>query len=849
MQTLYVQNFSSPGATLEETGGKGVNLCRMARAGFPVPPGFVITTAAYKRFVAENDLQGRILATLRQPADAASEQIRALFVAAPVPADIAEAARAAYAASGAPDLSVAVRSSATAEDLPGASFAGQQDTYLNVRGDEALLDAVRRCWASLWTERAIAYRARQGIAPESVSLAVVGQQMVFADAAGIMFTANPVSGARDEVVINAAWGLGEAIVSGLVTPDNVIAGKAGGRIKQQTIADKAVMTARTPTGVEERPVKAERRRMPALSEAQVARLVELAVAIEAHYGEPQDIEWALTSGTSPEESGEIQIVQARPITALPPAPLRWITPTADRWLHGGGTLELLTEPVSPLGGSLMLTVMRDEFYAWLTRAGMDSIFSQPFMAVVNGFAYFNTTVHLSLKPLWRWYQFYQEHMHSMAGWPDALREYREATARLAAEPPERLSGAALCERVVALSQVGMRYWIYMTKIVQPIFHLEQGFIKFYKRSVRRAGDPEPEVFMRGQETRPLAAERSVYALAELARTLPGVPDLLAGAEPLSACAGSEAGRRFLAALDAHLAEFGHQIYSFDPQLPTLADDPLPVLLAVRSHLDGQEGPDARQARMAQERAEALAHIEGRLGAGKLRRFRALLSEAQRAAKMREDALFEVGLAWTPLYRALLALGTRLVSADALAGATDVFWLHMDEVRAAALGLDAGIAPESLKETARAREKEQERFKQARPPYLLPEGTRPQFWWKFAFPQPDLQKHEEGALVGLGVSPGSVTAVARVVASPAEMERVNQGEILVAHATTPAWTPLFARIAALVTDMGGPLAHGSIVAREYGIPAVMGVGVATQQIRDGQTVTVDGTSGRVYLSEV
>src|SRR6266705_2121215 len=306
-------------ATLEQVGGKGASLARLAAAGLTVPPGFHITTAADRRFVTENGLQEKILAAVsgvsaaaNQPAslEEASSQIGRLFANSVMPDDIAEAIRQAYAELGGDDLPVAVRSSATAEDLPDLSFAGQQETYLNMHGAAMVLDAVKRCWSSLWTARAIGYRASHHIAQEEVSLAVVVLELVAADASGIMFTANPLDGARDQVMINAAWGLGEAIVGGQVTPDTVVVEKATGAITTQQITEKDVMTVRTQSGTHEEAVSAERRAQAVLSPAQAASLARIGVQIEGLYGQPMDIEWAL-------HDGRISVVQARPITALP----------------------------------------------------------------------------------------------------------------------------------------------------------------------------------------------------------------------------------------------------------------------------------------------------------------------------------------------------------------------------------------------------------------------------------------------------------------------------------------------------------------------------------------------------
>jgi pyruvate,water dikinase len=308
-------------ATLDLVGGKGASLARLAATGFPVPPGFHVTTAAYQGFVAANDLQRVILTATAavcagDPAslEAAADRIAIAFTGGTIPDVIAQAIQHAYAHLGADDVALAVRSSATAEDLPTQSFAGQQETYLNIRG-AGLLGAIKRCWASLWTTRAISYRARANIPAADVRLAVVVQELVPADVAGILFTANPVTGARHEVIINAAWGLGEAIVGGLVTPDYLVVDKATGRVMVHEVADKVVMTVRTPDGTHEAPVPAQQRCAPTINSVQATELVQLGVAIEQLYGRPMDIEWVICGN-------DVLVVQARPITTLPePAPI------------------------------------------------------------------------------------------------------------------------------------------------------------------------------------------------------------------------------------------------------------------------------------------------------------------------------------------------------------------------------------------------------------------------------------------------------------------------------------------------------------------------------------------------
>ena len=398
--TPTVLALDDSSATLERVGGKGASLAKLAAAGLPVPPGFHITTAAYHSFVEENGLQESILAAVAkvvadQPATLAeaSERIEKLFVQGRISDTLAAAISRAYAELG-KELPVAVRSSATAEDLPEMSFAGQQETYLNMRGEAMVLTAVKRCWASLWTARAIGYRARNHIAPQDVSLAVVVQELVPADAAGILFTANPVTGARDQVIINAAWGLGEAIVSGQVTPDALVVAKESGKVIEQQISEKDKMTVRTSEGTSEEAVPQERRKQATLTPAQAAELARIGVRIEQLYGQPMDIEWALSNG-------RIFIVQARPITALPDQPAAAAPQAGDAvWEIADprgkymrtSVFELLPDPLTPLFATLGLPAFARSTALIMKEAKVESIFSGDMLITVNGYGYYDITM-------------------------------------------------------------------------------------------------------------------------------------------------------------------------------------------------------------------------------------------------------------------------------------------------------------------------------------------------------------------------------------------------------------------------------------------------------------------------
>ncbi|HEY8377197.1 MAG TPA: PEP/pyruvate-binding domain-containing protein, partial [Nannocystis sp.] len=340
-------------ADLPRVGGKGANLGALARAGFPVPPGFCVTTDAYRRFVADCPQFSALLDRLDRldpdDIDAARElgaAVREALLAVPLPPEVVHAITAAHAEFGA-EHAYAVRSSATAEDLPGASFAGQQDTYLGIRGKSALLDAVRRCFASLFTDRAILYRARNHFGHRDVALCVVVQRMVFPDAAGILFTADPVTGHRGTLTIDAGYGLGEALVSGLVTADLYRVDRRTGAIKEVRVGDKHLQIRALPTGgTATEPVPDDRRRARVLDDAAIARLTDLAARVEAHYGGvPQDLEWCL-------EGDRLYLVQARPITSLFPLPQ---PPPSDGAVHvyfSFSHAQNMVDPITPLGRDL-----------------------------------------------------------------------------------------------------------------------------------------------------------------------------------------------------------------------------------------------------------------------------------------------------------------------------------------------------------------------------------------------------------------------------------------------------------------------------------------------------------------
>src|SRR6266700_2823580 len=833
-------------ATLERVGGKGASLARMAAAGLPVPPGFHVTTAAYRRFVTENGLQEQILAAVSavtpdQPAtlEEASRQIGSLFAKSVMPDDIAGAIRQAYAELGGDDLPVAVRSSATAEDLPEMSFAGQQETYLNMHGAAMVLEAVKRCWASLWTARAIGYRARYGIAPQDVSLAVVVQELVSADASGILFTANPLTGARDQVMMNAAWGLGEAIVGGQVTPDTVVVDRASGAITEQEISEKDVMTVRTREGTHEEPVPAERRTRAVLSPAQAAELARIGVQIEDLYGQPMDIEWAL-------HDGRISIVQARPITALPePAAApqvtgasgfirssEWKLPNPKGHYMRGSVLELLPDPLSPLFATLGLPAWTRAFVAFARSMGMADMFAGEILTTINGYGYYDLTftpaqtAKMALVMPRLLAAFPRLVRTSSSRWQASRSRYAAVVNYWQLRDLATTSAAGLLGGVRAITEEAAQYYLSVQSGILPAAYASESlFTLVYNKLLKGRNAPPALTFVLGFDSEPIQAEKSLYDLAQWVR---GQPKLAAALANMSSAEFAAAYRaEQIAGVDeetwsgfrqrfaAHMARFGDAIYDLDFAKAVPAEDPASLLETLKFFLRG-EAPDpyVRQEAAAAAREQAVQTMLRRLHGLRLSLFRWLVGWAQRFAPLREDALAAAGLGWPVLRRMLREIGWRLTEASAINTPDDVFWLTLDDLQEAATALDAGQAQADYRTAIAERRATWESERALIPPVALPlKGGARFLGIDFSSMMPARTDQPTGdVLKGIAASPGRVTGPARVMHGPEEFDQMRQGDILVARITTPAWTPLFALAAGVVTDVGGPLSHSSIVAR-------------------------------------
>ncbi|MBB2912085.1 pyruvate,water dikinase [Streptosporangium becharense] len=836
---MKVLPLADEAADLALTGGKGASLARLARAGLPVPAGFHVTTDAYRDFVSRDGLHDLIMeAVAGSPPDRAAAHIAALFADREMPPETAGEIRAAYARLG-DDVPVAVRSSATAEDLPGMSFAGQQDTYLNV-SDDALPDAVKRCWASLWTARAIAYRSANGVPQDEVAIAVVVQELVPADAAGVLFTADPVTGDRGRVVINASWGLGEAVVGGQVTPDTVVVGGPGGEIVEEHVGDKAVMTVRVPGGTREEPVPEELRRRPVLDRDRALRLARLGTRIEELYGTPMDVEWTL-------RDGKFAVVQARPITGLRQPVEEWNDSLIGDYLWTGSNLgEAIPDVMTPCTWSLV-QIFIGEAMASLPIPGF------PMVGNIGGRFYMNLSVVVSvaravgmggrlgaveqvfgklppgldvpLLPVSRW-------RIVKALLPTVVTLRRRVTATLRDMPAflatARRRNTELRERIAAAGTPGelaelwekelLPYYVQSCRVLEAAGRQGGNTLVMTRDRLRKmVGETDAEAMLTG-----------VGADGELASLGPIIG--------LRKLAGGEIDRETFA------RDYGHRgPHEFEVSLPRPGEDPAWIDAQLAASTVSGERTGALLERQREAREAAWRRFERR-SPGRAAKTRDLVKRWNAIVRDRETARSEV-------VRAFWALRAFVLRAGELTGhGDDLFFLSIQEILAVLRGGDA--PPPARVAIRRAT---YERYA-ALPPYpmLIVGRFDPVRWAADPARRSDVfDARGDGTPVsdtvtGFPGAPGVVEGVARVIATPEEGDRLAPGEILVTTLTNIGWTPMFPRAAAVVTDMGAPLSHASIVARELGIPAVVGTGNATMRLRDGARIRVDGERGTVEL---
>ncbi|MEV6419010.1 rifamycin-inactivating phosphotransferase [Streptomyces sp. NPDC051662] len=843
-------------------GGKGAHLGGLSRIeGIRVPEGFCVTTDAFRRIMAEapsvDDRLDR-LANLnpddREAVRALSAEIRRTVEGIAVPGDLAAAITRALAGLG-EQTACAVRSSATAEDLPTASFAGQQDTYLNVVGPTAILQHISRCWASLFTERAVTYRQRNGIDHRTVQMAVVVQRMVLPHAAGILFTADPVTGNRKVATVDAGFGLGEALVSGLVNPDVFTVRQ--GEIVAKAIAAKQRAVHALPTGgTREVAIDPRRQKQPALTDAQVLRLVELGRRIEAHFGRPQDIEWCLADD-------DFRIVQSRPITTLFPIP-----ETGDQENHvyvSVGHGQMMTDPVKPLGLSMWrLTAMvpmheaGGRLFVDVTRR-LASPASRAGLLDVMGRG--DPLIRDALETVLDRDGFVPSLPDAAPGGPPA----RGASAPIETDPAlvtglierSRASIAAL-ERDIG------------TKTGPALFDF---LLEAFEEHKRVLGDPlSIQAIMAGMEatwwlndtllewlgeknaadTLTLSAPDNVTSemglalldVADVIRRWPEVVAFLQDVEDegfLDELPGLAGGTEARDAIESYLDRYGMRcVGEIDITRPRWRERPTTLVPVILDNVRNFE-PGAAERRFEQGRRKARKKEQDVLS-----RLRALPDgdrKADETKRMIDRVRTFIGYREYPKYaiisryflykRALLEEAERLVRAHVLREKEDIFYLTFQEIH------DVVRENQVDDQLIRRREEAFRSYHALTPPRVLTSDGEAVTG---AYRRDDVPA---GALIGLPVSAGTVEGRARVIRDMAEAD-LEAGDILVTTFTDPSWSPLFVGIAGLVTEVGGLMTHGAVIAREYGLPAVVGVERATGLIRDGQRIRVHGTDGYIEI---
>ncbi|MEE8191697.1 MAG: PEP/pyruvate-binding domain-containing protein [Gemmatimonadales bacterium] len=837
-RTGYVLELSELShGEIERAGAKAANLGELARAGFLVPDGFVLTTDAFGRFLAANAINP----------DSSSEAV----AAAPLPADIADALLAAAASFG--DVPLAVRSSGVAEDLPGASFAGQYETVLDVRGAEALVAAVRRCWASAFSQRVATYGAAQGQRGAG-GMAVLVQRLVPAEAAGVAFSANPVTGERTESVVSAVRGLGERLVSGQASPDEWL------------VKGNDAVCQRAPEG--------------AIDAARARAVADLARRVEAHFGCPQDIEWAVALG-------KVFLLQARPITALPepiPAPIPVpVEPPPGFWQREASHAP---QPHSPMNRSVIFAPRNAALKHSFDESGL--LLETVEMREIGGWEY-TRLVPLGGKdrpapPAWLMPLLIRVV-------PQMRSRIKQCVEAIRSDRPGRFIRRwyeewrpGLTARIAELRDIDLavlsdsRLDDHVSKVtallsesadVHFLLHgplaLTQGDLVFTCRDLLGWDERQTFEMLSGLSEKSTEPARRLAELARMARERPTIRNLLERVDEGTVSRLAEANDEFAVAFAAYQWEFGCRALRYEVADPTVAETPALILGLIRDQIVRGYDPAAVASALEQKRAAVVADARATLAgrsAKERERFERVLARAEQSYPVREDNEFYTLSAPLALVRyVVLELGHRLADRGMIAQREDVFFLEMEEARAA---LREGGDQHALV----ARRKAERAWVEVHPgpaSYGKDPGPPPSFaalppearlamevllWYtdRIFAPEQSEQEQAVGATTvrGISASPGQYTGPVRVIMSEAEFYKLQAGDVLVCPITSPVWSVLFPSIGALVTDTGGILSHPAIIAREYQVPAVVAAGNATHLLRDGQIVTVDGSAGWVEV---
>ncbi|WP_088312704.1 phosphoenolpyruvate synthase [Bacillus cereus] len=852
---------------LSLVGGKGLNLGELSNIqGIQVPEGFCVTTVGYEKAIEQNEELQTLLQQLtklnredRAQIGEMSKEIREVIMAVQIPSDVVEAV-AHYLSRFGNEHAYAVRSSATAEDLPYASFAGQQDTYLNIIGKEAILQHVRKCWASLFTERAVMYRMQNGFEHNQVSICVVVQKMVFPEASGILFTADPITSSRKVLSIDASFGLGEALVSGLVSADNY-------KVKEGKIVDKVISTKKVAIyalkegGTETKQINSAQQKIQTLSEQQILQLAQIGRQIEAYFGCPQDIEWCLVDNT-------FYIVQSRPITTLYPIPEE--NDGGNHVYISVGHQQMMTDAMKPLGLS---------FFLLTTSAPMRKAGGRLFVDATQRLAspasrdYLINTLGKSDPLIRDALTTVVKRDNFITLLPD---EEMEKSASKSKPPvssqPEIENDPAIVTELIKNSEASLEELKETMQlksgvdvldfILEDIQQLKKVLFNPQSIAVIMAGmnastwiNEKMEQWL-GEKNAADTLSQSVQnnitsemglALMEVADVIRPYEEVIAYLQHvendsfLDELVQFKGGEKAQEAIDAFLNKYGMRCSGeIDITKTRWSEKPTTIIPMILNNIrDFEYGASKRKFEEGlQEALKKEEELVDRLqqlpdGKQKVEETKQMIRNIRNFIGYREYPKYGMINRYFIYKQALLKEAEQLVQSGVIHEVDDIYYLTFEE----------------LHEVVRTKKLNYDLIHKQKNDYKLYEKlTPPRIMTSDGEIITGKYKRENlpvDAIAGLPVSSGLVEGRARVILNM-EDANLEEGDILVTAFTDPGWTPLFVSIKGLVTEVGGLMTHGAVIAREYGLPAVVGVENATKLIKDGQRIRVHGTEGYIEV---
>jgi len=863
MSTLVLGFQEIENTQLWLVGGKGLNLGELSKIqGIQVPEGFCVTTAGYQKAVEQNETYHTLLDQLtmlnvedRDQIGEISMKIRQILTEVNIPSDVVKAV-ARYLSQIGEEHAYAVRSSATAEDLPHASFAGQHDTYLNIIGKEAILQQISKCWASLFTERAVIYRMQYGFDHRQVNLSVIVQKMVFPQASGILFTADPITSNRKLLSIDASFGLGEALVSGLVSADCY-------KVREKEIVEKRVATkrlavyGREESGTEIKPIDPDQQMSQTLTEQQILRLVRIGRQIEAYLGCPQDIEWCLADNT-------FYIVQSRPITTLYPIP-----EANDQENHvylSVGHQQMMTDPIKPLGLSFYLLITPAPMRkaggrlfvdvaprlatpvgreTLLNTMGSDPLIKGALMTLIER-DYIKLISNDQIAPIPG--RSHTDRPAQFENDPTIVSDLIKRSQTSIEELKQNIqtkSGSDLFEFI--LEDIQQLKKIVFDPQSTAVFMAAMNASAWINENMFEwLGDKNAADTLSQSVPHNITSEMGLALLdvADVIRPYPEVIDYLQNTKDdnfLYELVKYDGGREAHDAIYDYLGKYGMRCAGeIDITKTRWSEKPITLVPMILGHIKNFE-PNAGNRKFEQGRKEALdkeQELIDRLkqlpdGEQKAIETKRMIELIRNFIGYREYPKYGIVSRYFVYKQALLNEADQLVQAGVIQDKEEIYYLTFEE-------LHEVVRTNKLdNQIINKRKEEYKFFEKLNPPRVITSDG------EIITGEYKRDNLPANAIVGLPVSSGAIEGRARVILNM-ENADLEEGDILVTAFTDPGWTPLFVSIKGLVTEVGGLMTHGAVIAREYGLPAVVGVENATKLIQDGQRIRVNGTEGYIEI---